>query len=152
MTKVVFDSWALVCLPLALLTCTFLILSHTPEHKFSVYFSLYITTFTAIAHSTVQRTVQDNPEKDFWYFKGHFLDVAISYSGRTCLQEWIVKANSSSKIPHYRTGSKMPKKWRMLDKALIRIRPCFVYSTGFHIRAVREKKLPNRSLIWNFHV
>lgn len=57
------------CLPPALLTCTFLILRHTAEHKFSVCFSLYITTFTAIGHSTIHKTAQDSPEKDSWYFK-----------------------------------------------------------------------------------
>lgn len=36
-----------------------------------------------------------------------------------CLQEWIVKANSSSNISHCRAGTKIPNKSNTLDKPLI---------------------------------
>lgn len=89
-----------------------------------------IATINAIDHSIIQRDVQDNPEKDYWYFKEHSLYVAIFCSGWMCLQQWIVKANSSCNISHCRAGTKIPNKSNTLDKPLICIRLCFVYSTG----------------------
>lgn len=56
-----------------------------------------------------------------------------------CLQEWIVKANSSSNISCCRTGTNVPKKSKTLGKPLRCIRMCFVYTSGLGIYRVRAK-------------
>lgn len=111
--------------------------------SFSASFS-NIITFIATDHSTIQRTIWDSPGKD--YLKECSLNVVIFCSGWMCLQEQIVKANSSSNISHCRTGTNMPKKSKMLGKPLICIRLCFVYSSGLGIYRVCAKRCPTALL------